>query len=53
MWPSLAVALPTFIIGISVNIAFALFVVMFRASIFDTSAMILCVGLMSVPVCSM
>ncbi len=48
MWPSLAVALPTFIIGISVNIAFALFVVMFRASIFDTSAMILCVGLMSV-----
>jgi peptide/nickel transport system permease protein len=48
MWPSLAVALPTFVIGISVNIAFALFIVMFRASIFDTSAMILCVALMSI-----
>lgn len=48
MWPSLAVALPTFVVGISVNIAFALFIVMFRASIFDTSAMILCVVLMSI-----
>lgn len=48
MWPSLAVALPTFIIGISVNIVFALFVVMFRASVFDTAAMVLCVVLLSV-----
>ncbi len=48
MWPSLAVALPTFVIGISINIIFALFIVMFRASIFDTSAMILCVILMSI-----
>lgn len=48
MWPSFAVALPTFVIGITVNIAFALFVVMFRASLFDTAAMILCVGLMSI-----
>ncbi|GAA6145204.1 ABC transporter permease [Thalassolituus maritimus] len=48
MWPSLAVALPTFAIGIAVNIAFALFVVMFRASLFDTGAMILCVALMSI-----
>ncbi|MCD8521606.1 MAG: ABC transporter permease [Saccharospirillaceae bacterium] len=48
MWPSLAVALPTFIIGISVNIVFALFVVMFRASMFDTAAMVLCVVLLSI-----
>jgi len=48
MWPSLAVALPTFIIGISVNIVFALFVVMFRASAFDTAAMVLCVVLLSI-----
>jgi len=48
MWPSLAVALPTFIIGISVNIIFALFVVMFRASAFDTAAMVLCVVLLSI-----
>ncbi|CCU71831.1 ABC transporter permease [Thalassolituus oleivorans] len=48
MWPSLMVALPTFIIGIAVNIAFSLFVVMFRASVFDTAAMVLCVVLMSI-----
>ncbi|MDF1763850.1 MAG: ABC transporter permease [Oleibacter sp.] len=48
MWPSLAVALPTFAIGISINIAFALFIVMFRASVFDVSAMALCVALMSI-----
>ncbi|MAD43884.1 MAG: peptide ABC transporter permease [Oceanospirillaceae bacterium] len=48
MWPSLALALPTFIIGITVNIVFALFIVMFRASVFDTAAMVFCVALMSV-----
>ncbi|MDO6683575.1 MULTISPECIES: ABC transporter permease [unclassified Oceanobacter] len=48
MWPSLAVALPTFIVGLTVNIAFALFVVMFRASLFDTAAMVACVVLMSI-----
>lgn len=48
MWPSLAVALPTFAIGIMVNIAFALFIVMFRASLFDVGAMVLCVALMSI-----
>lgn len=48
MWPSLALALPTFIIGILVNIIFSLFIVMFRASLFDTAAMIFCVALMSI-----
>ena len=48
MWPSLALALPTFIIGITENIVFALFIVMFRASVFDTAAMVFCVALMSV-----
>lgn len=48
MWPSLAVALPTFVIGLSVTVAFALFVVMFRASLFDTAAMAACVVLMSI-----
>lgn len=48
MWPSLAVALPTFIIGISVNIVFALFIVMFRASLLDTAALVLCVALLSI-----
>ncbi len=48
MWPSLAVALPTFVFGLMVNVTFALFVVMFRASLFDTAAMVACVGLMSI-----
>ncbi len=48
MWPSLALALPTFIVGILVNIIFALFIVMFRASLFDTAAMVFCVALMSI-----
>ncbi|MGB1091746.1 MAG: ABC transporter permease [Oceanobacter sp.] len=48
MWPSLAVALPTFVIGMTVNIALALFVIMFRASLFDTAAMAACVVLMSI-----
>lgn len=48
MWPSLALALPTFTIGILVNISFALFVVLFRATKFDTLAMILCVSMMSI-----
>ena len=48
MWPSLALALPTFVIGITVNIVFSLFIVMFRASLFDTAAMVFCVALMSI-----
>ena len=48
MWPSLALAIPTFMIGIAVNIVFALFVVMFRATAIDTAAMVLCVALLSI-----
>merc|ERR1711879_381252 len=47
MWPSLAVALPTFLVGLLVNITLALFIVMFRTSVFDTAAMVACVVLMS------
>ncbi len=48
MWPSLAVQIPTFVIGIAVNIVLALMVVMFRASVFELSAMVLCVALFSI-----
>jgi peptide/nickel transport system permease protein len=48
MWPSLAVALPTFIVGIGVNITIALMVVMFRATRLDRAAVFLFVGLMSI-----
>ncbi len=48
MWPSLAVQVPTFILGISVNIFFALVIVMFRASLFEFSALTFCVMLLSI-----
>jgi len=48
MWPSLAVQIPVFVIGLSVNIVLALLVVMFRASVFELSAMVLCVALFSI-----
>jgi len=48
MGPSLAVQIPVFIIGITVNIIFALLVVMFRASLFELAAMVLCVTMFSI-----
>jgi len=48
MWPSLAVQIPVFVIGLTVNIVLALLVVMFRASLFELSAMVLCVALFSI-----
>lgn len=48
MWPSLAVALPTFTIGIWVNICVALMVVMFHATKLDRWTVFLFVSLMSI-----
>jgi len=48
MWPSLSVALPAFFIGILLNIFFSLVVVMFRASMFELAAMVLCVAMFSI-----
>lgn len=48
MWPSLAVQIPTFIIGLLVNTCIALVVLMFRASMFELATMTLCVGLLSI-----
>ena len=48
MWPSLAVALPSFIVGIWVNICVALMVVMFRATALDRWAVFVFVCLMSI-----
>jgi len=48
MWPSLAVQIPVFLIGLTVNIFMALIIVMFRASIFELSALILCVAMFSI-----
>lgn len=46
--PSLAIALPTFILGLFVAIAFALLLVFFRATALDFSGVVLCVAMMSV-----
>jgi peptide/nickel transport system permease protein len=48
MGPSLAIALPVFVIGLMVNITFALLMVFFRASYLDLGGVVLCVVLMSV-----
>ena len=48
MWPSLAIALPSFILGLWVNIVFAMLLVFFRGSYLDLSGVIFCIILMSI-----
>ena len=48
MWPSLMLAVPSLIIGLAINITFALLVAFFRASYIDMWGVILCVVLMSI-----
>jgi peptide/nickel transport system permease protein len=48
MWPSLALQLPVFIVGIAVNITFALLMAFFRATYLDFWGVVLCVAMMSI-----
>ena len=48
MWPSLAIALPTFIVMLLVAVSFALLLALFRATALDVTGVALCVFLMSV-----
>jgi len=48
MWPSLAIALPSLIVGLLVNISVALMMVLFRNSYLEFSSIVLCVILMSI-----
>jgi peptide/nickel transport system permease protein len=48
MVPSLAIALPTFMIALITNISLALLLVLFRGSALDTSMMVIAVMIMSV-----
>ena len=48
MLPSLAIALPTFFIGLLIYITFALLMTLFRATALDMAGVALCVVLMSV-----
>ncbi|MBB5213613.1 ABC transporter permease [Parapusillimonas granuli] len=48
MGPSLALALPTFVLGLSVSIAFSLLLVFFKGSRLDFAGVVLCVVLLSI-----
>lgn len=48
MWPSLAIAVPTLILGLLINVTFALFIALFRATWFDYLTSIICVFMMSI-----
>lgn len=48
MWPSLAIALPTFLIGLVFYVSFALLMTLFRATFLDMAGVTLCVVLMSI-----
>ena len=48
MGPSLALAIPVFLVGLAMNITFALGMAFFRASLLDFSGVVLCVAMMSI-----
>ena len=48
MMPSLAIALPTFLLGLVIYVSFALLMTLFRATALDMAGVALCVLLMSV-----
>ncbi|HHJ17875.1 MAG TPA: ABC transporter permease [Gammaproteobacteria bacterium] len=48
MWPSLAIAVPTLLLGLLVHVSFAMLLAFFRGTYLDLSGVILCVVLMSI-----
>ncbi|MGR9106789.1 MAG: ABC transporter permease [Gammaproteobacteria bacterium] len=48
MWPSLAIAVPSLLLGLIANISFAIMTVFFRSSYLEVWGSVLCVMLMSV-----
>jgi peptide/nickel transport system permease protein len=48
MWPSLALAVPVFLVGLAVCITFALLMAFFRASYLDIWGVVACVAMMSI-----
>jgi len=48
MWPSLAITLPVFLLGLLLTISFALAIAFFRGTYIDTWAVVLCVAMMSI-----
>jgi len=48
MWPSLAIALPVLLVGLAINISYALMIVFFRATYIDFGSVVLLVAMMSI-----
>jgi len=48
MWPSLAIAIPSLILGVLANITFALLLIFYRGSYLESSGLFICIALMSV-----
>lgn len=48
MWPSLAIAIPSLLVGLLVNISIALMIVFFRGTAIDMGAVAVCVFLLSI-----
>lgn len=48
MWPSLAIALPSLVISLVVNIFFALLLAFFRGSYIDIWGIVICIAMMSI-----
>lgn len=48
MWPSLALAIPTFILGLVASVAFSLMLVFFRTTRLDFWGVVLCVVMLSI-----
>jgi peptide/nickel transport system permease protein len=48
MWPSLAIALPVLIVGLTINISYALMIIFFRATYIDFGSVVLLVAMMSI-----
>lgn len=48
MWPSLAIAVPTLLLGLIINIALALLMVFFRDSSIDVVGVVVCVAMLSI-----
>ncbi|PCH85772.1 MAG: peptide ABC transporter permease [Piscirickettsiaceae bacterium] len=48
MWPSLAIAIPSLIVGVLVNITFALLLIFYRGSYLEFGGVFICITLMSI-----
>jgi peptide/nickel transport system permease protein len=48
MWPSLAIAVPTLVLGLLVHISFAMLMVFFRRTYLDTWGMLICIVMLSI-----